>query len=149
MRKFFVCLLTGLFLLFFLGCEKKPTACPTCKGTGKITQSNQAPIPFNIVNHRLIDKGILNPDYFLDVSIENKGEKDGSFRIYVDFIYKEIGKHTEQSELFVGAHSTATKTIRYDADKRADSYEIRIEPPFIIQTTESICPTCKGKGFID
>ena len=105
-------------------------------------------IPAEVLKCDVLHRGILNPDYIATVTIENKGEKDGTFIIYVDFVYKDIGTHTEEGDLFVKAHSQATKEIRYDADKWADSYGCRVKSPVVIQTTESICPTCGGSGLL-
>ncbi len=142
-------ILCVLFLfLLIVDCAKKPKACPTCNGTGKITSSEERPLPAEIVECNVADRGVINPDYLATVTIENKGDKDGMFTVFVDFHYKDIGTHTEKGEVFVRAHSRATTKIRYDADKLADSYECRGESPVVIQTKESICPTCNGSGLL-
>ncbi len=136
-----LCVITFLF-----GCTRSPQPCPTCKGTGKITASGSIPLPFEIVKHSVIDRGLVNPDYIAEVGVENKGDKDGTFKIYVDFIYRDIGQKTVEGDVFVRAHSIASTKIRYDADKRADEVRYRVEPPIVVQSKESICPTCQGKG---
>jgi hypothetical protein len=143
----------GVLIVLFLAvlmmnCSSKPKACPTCKGTGKVSKSVEISLPAEIVKCDLINRGVINPDYLSRVTIENNGEKDGIFTVYVDFDYKGIGTHTEEGELFVKAHSQATKEIRYDADKYADSYKCRAKSPVVIQTIESICPTCGGSGML-
>ena len=141
-----IILLVSSFLL--LDCSGKPKVCPTCGGTGKVSKSIEVPLPTEITKCAIIDRGVLNPDYLASVTIENKGEKDGTFTVYVDFAYTGIGTHTEEGELFVKAHEQATKEIRYDADKYADSYKCRVKSPVVIQTIESICPTCGGSGLL-
>jgi hypothetical protein len=157
-----------LFLTMSIGCQKNsdnsasniapkntappkdttPHKCAACDGTGKVKRSEEIPLPFRITSFKVNDHGFINPDYFADAVIENMGDEDGTFTIGVDFIYKDIGTHTEQADLFVKAHSTATKQIHYDADKRYDDAKCKARGPSIIHTTESICPVCKGKGLV-
>ncbi len=143
-----------LFLLFAIltSCQTEPRSelqkCQTCNGTGKVSNSERVPLPFHIVAFKIVDAGIFNPDYYATVTLENKGDEDGTFIIYADFNYKGIGTHTEQADLFVKAHSTASKEIRYDADKRYDDAKCRVRAPEVIHTSESICPVCKGKGLV-
>ena len=132
--------------VFLSVCTRSPQPCGTCKGTGKIISSESIPLPFKIVKHSVIDRGLFDPDYLAEVGVENKGEKDGTFKVYVDFIYKDIGQKTVEGEVFVRAHSMAETKIRYDADKRADKVQYRVESPVVVQSKESICPTCMGKG---
>jgi len=141
-----IVLLISSFLLF--NCSSKPKACSTCGGTGKVSKSVEVSLPAEITKCAVIDRGVVNPDYLASVTVENKGEKDGTFKVYVDFDYAGIGTHTEEGELFVKAHEQATKEIRYDADKYADSYKCRAKSPVVIQTTESICSTCGGSGLL-
>ncbi len=148
MKILFRTLLVFLLLLFIISnCAKKPKPCPTCSGTGKITSSEEAALPAEIVECKVENTGIFNPDYLATVTIENKGDKDGMFTVFVDFHYKDIGTHTEKGEVFVRAHSRATTKIHFDTDKLADSYECRGKSPVVIQTKESICPTCNGTGL--
>lgn len=137
-----------LLSLSLLNCSSKPKVCTTCNGTGKIMRSEEIPLPFEIKSFDVTDKGIFNPDYYASVAVENKGDEAGTFSIAVDFVYKDIGTHTEKSDLYVPAHSTASKEIRYDADKRADKTACQVQPPKVVHTTQVICPTCGGKGVI-
>jgi len=140
--------LVVLFSLLLLSCSSKPKVCTTCNGTGKISQSQEIPIPFEIKTFEVTDRGIFNPDYYANVTLENKGDEGGTFEISVDFFYKDIGTHTETSDLYVAAHSSASKEIHYDADNRSDKRECRVKPPMVVHTTQVICPTCGGKGVI-
>jgi hypothetical protein len=140
--------LLTLSLLLICSCEQKPKQCTTCNGMGNITQSVNAPLPFRVVSCNVRNSGFFSPDYYVDIVIENQGNEDGTFTAYVDFIYKNIGKHTENGEVFVRAHSQATKTVHYDADKSADRYEYRVVAPEVIQTHKTICPTCGGTGLV-
>lgn len=96
---------------------------------------------------RFLTQVFFNPDYYVDITVANKGDKDGTFTAIATFLYAGIGEHSEQSEMFIRAHSTATKKIRYDADKRADKFGCKVKPPSIVQTKEKICPTCGGRGI--
>lgn len=136
-----------LYAMIIFGCTRSPQPCETCKGTGKIISSASIPPAFEIVKHSTTDMGFLNPDYIAEVGIENKGDKDGTFKVYVDFIYKDIGQKTVEGDVFVRAHSTASTKIRYDADKKADEVRYRVEPPLVVQSIESICPSCQGRGI--
>ncbi len=140
-------MLIFLCVTILFSCTRSPQPCETCKGTGKIVSSASIPLPFEIVKHSVTDMGFFNPDYIAEVGVENKGDKDGTFKIYVDFIYKDIGQKTVEGDVFVKAHSIASTKIRYDADKRADEVRYRVEPPIVVQSKESICPTCQGKGI--
>lgn len=148
MRKHTVFLIFVIVIFLSLGCEKKPVTCTTCNGTGKITQSFDAPLPFEIVECKFTDAGLFNPDYYAEITIANKGDKDGTFTAIATFLYAGIGEHSEQTEIFIRAHSNATKKIRYDADKRADKFGCKVKPPHVVQTKEAICPTCAGKGVV-
>ncbi len=133
--------------IFLFCCTRGPQPCETCKGTGKIVSSESIPLPFEIVKHSVTDMGFFNPDYVAEVGVENKGDKDGTFKVYVDFIYKDIGQKTVEGDVFIGAHSIASTKIRYDADKKADEVRYRVEPPIVVQSKESICPSCQGRGI--
>ena len=137
-----------LLSLLLLSCSSKPKVCTTCNGTGKIMRSEEIPLPFEIKSFDVTDKGVFNPDYYASVTVENKGDEAGTFSISVDFIYKDIGTHTEKSDLYVPAQSSATIEIHYDADKRTDDTKCRVLPPMVVHTTQVICPTCGGKGVI-
>lgn len=137
-----------LLSLIMVDCASKPKPCTTCNGTGKITSSEETALPAEIVECESFDKGVINPDYLVTVGIQNNGDKDGMFTVYVDFDYKGIGTHTEKGEIFVRAHSRAATKIRYDADKYTDRITCRAESPVVIQTKESICPTCGGSGLM-
>lgn len=147
MRSNAVLLIFAVIIFLSFGCDKKPVTCTACNGTGKIIQSFEAPLPFDIVECKFTDAGLFNPDYYADITITNKGDKDGMFTAIADFIYAGIGEHSEQAEIFIRAHSTATKKIRYDADKRADKFGCKVNPPRVVQTKEEICPVCGGKGI--
>ncbi|MBI1807436.1 MAG: hypothetical protein HYR76_10345 [Ignavibacteria bacterium] len=143
----FAALLPLFFLLLFV-CEKKPQPCPTCNGIGKVTHSENIQLPFEITTCNVTDKGFFDPDYFADVTVENKGDEDGTFIVFVDFEYQGIGPHTEQSEIFIKAHSQATKQIHYDPDKKADKSGCRVSAPTVIHTTQTPCLTCQGGGVV-
>lgn len=157
-------MLCSLLLIVMIGCQKEtekassstptqthsaaPHKCAACDGTGKVRKSEEIPLPFKMVSFKVNDHGFLNPDYYAEVTLENDGDEDGTFTVYADFNYKDIGTHTEQADLFVKAHSTASKQIHYDADKRCDDAKCRVRAPVVIHTSESICPACNGKGLI-
>jgi len=135
-----------LLFLSLLGCTCSPKMCPTCHGTGKIMQSQEVPLPFEISSFVVNDHGVFNPDYYAAVTVENKGDEAGTFTISANFIYKDIGTHTVKADLYIPAHSTATKEIHYDADKRYDDANCEVKPPVVVHTTQVICPACGGKG---
>ncbi len=80
----FLALAVIIFLL--VGCDKKPVTCTACNGTGKITHSFEAPLPFDIVECKFTDAGLFNPDYYAEITITNKGDKDGTFTAIATFL---------------------------------------------------------------
>ena len=135
-----------LVCLLLIACDGSPKQCATCTGTGKITQSRQEALPYELVSFEVTDLGVVNPDYIATVKIHNKGDKDGKFKLSIDYLYSSIGQYTVEDEMFIKAHQVAEKEIRYDADNYADNVACRIEAPIAVVSEEVICPTCKGSG---
>ena len=149
MKHFIGFIVSAIILIVLIsGCSQKPKPCPTCNGTGSITQSQQIPLPFQIAAFNVRNTGIINPDYFADVTVENQGDEDGTFNVSVGWVYKEIGAHVETGTVFVKTHSQSMTTIHYDPDHFADSTYCKVQPPMVVHSTKAICPTCGGSGLV-
>lgn len=133
---------------FSCGGGSQQTRCATCGGTGKIQKSSQVPLRYEVVDAKWENKGVLNPDYYLYVTIKNLGSKGGNFIVNGDFVYEDIGAHKESTEEYIEARSTKTVVVRYDADKSCDKVDYQVIAPTVVETTEEICPTCGGQGVI-
>lgn len=59
LKKDAVFLVFAVIILLSFGCDKKPVTCTTCNGTGKITQSFEAPLPFDIVECKVSNAGFF------------------------------------------------------------------------------------------
>ena len=150
MKKIFKAWFVFIVLCIALSsCQQKPKQCPTCNGTGSITHSEKIALPCQITSCSIRNTGFFNPNYFADVTVDNKGDEDGTFTVFVDFIYKNpTTTHTENGDLFVRAHSQASTTIHYDADHWVNDTQCRVTPPMVVHSTKEICPTCAGTGIV-
>lgn len=126
----------------------KTVQCSTCNGTGKIQSSVNEPLKFEVTDVNSKNTGVLNPNYFVYVTIKNLSDKGGNFKVQGIFSYKGIGDHIESTEDYIDAHATKTIVVNYDADKDCDNVNYNVVPPSAIITKEDICTTCNGKGTI-
>ncbi len=147
LRKCSYCFIAVCLVLCSCGGPKQ-IQCPTCNGTGKIQTSSNESLKFEVTEGNYKNNGVFNPDYFVYVTIKNLSDKGGNFKVQGIFTYKGIGDHIETTEEYIGAHSTKTVTIHYDADKECDNVTYNAIAPTAIITKEEICTTCGGKGTI-
>jgi hypothetical protein len=137
------------FVLLISNCSSGPETCPECNQTGKIIQSIETPMDVIIESFNVANNVSFNPDYQTTVKVKNNSTLAGNVTIYVDYEYKGMETQTKKGELFIDAQSSATITMRYDADGLADDFSARVVPQMLSEKKEIICPTCNGTGMIN
>ena len=151
MKKLYITvILLSVVVMVFNSCSK---VCPTCNGTGKITKTEKIPLSYSVTEFRVIPNFekyayTIFSSIKAKITIENKGDEDGIFIVFINVYYDKKITHTEKSQIVIRSHTSNTEIFEFFPNSLISKVKYRISPPLIEQENEEICPECEGDGKI-
>jgi hypothetical protein len=128
-----------------------PRPCPTCGGTGTVTESVEAPLPFEMAGCDVARTGFLGFGRAREatVGIRNNGDQGGMFSFIIVGNYPgggevSLGEVTE----WIPPHDSRAKRVPFRAEEGMLNITCTGQSPLVVQQHQRICSTCGGAGTV-
>lgn len=139
-----------LLFIIFIGCSNAPDICEKCNGTGKLSESYEDRLKFEINNTEWIDDSGLfqkSYEYIYKAKVTNMDTETGEFTLVVKWTYPGIGDHETKSSQIIQPGQSKVITAKYNTESKVKEVYYHVESPIIIRTNEKICFKCNGRGM--
>jgi DnaJ-class molecular chaperone len=125
--------------------------CPTCNGTGRVTESRRENLPAQIVDCRLTNSSFLGlgSRQTASASVQNNGEQGGTFTLVINGQYPGGGQVEHgRTDVYVAPHEQQSREFTFYPQQGMTTIVCNAEAPGVVTQYEDICSTCGGRGRI-